>query len=276
LGAALATGCEPTPPPASNGQACSYDGYDYDECYVDQAWQDTAVRLVERRNVLILNSSITSTSSGPCLLLRNVEKVDIINVDIADCTESGIRLSNQGDAIDVEIRGGSVTNTGRVAASNGSCINAGETPGQGHTGLIIDGVTLDDCGFDDLDHAIYVQTPGYVIRNVIVGDSAGNGISVRAAGLVENTIHQGTVAPGKAHIRYFNDHPCRGDGTVRFLNNQVADAGTVGDIDISLLWSSGNTSFACERYEIVGNGTRPEVVYQVSSEFDGYTVLLQE
>jgi hypothetical protein len=109
--------------------------------------------------------------------VRNADGVDLINLAIQGCDESGIRISNQAGSSDVRILGGSIVDTGRGPASNGSCINAGEPPGGQHPNLVIDGVLVDDCGFDDLDHGIYVQTPGYVSRNTVVVDSSGNGIT---------------------------------------------------------------------------------------------------
>jgi hypothetical protein len=228
------------------------------------------VRLISPVDVLVLDSTITNAVNAPCLLVRNADGVDLINLTIQGCDESGIRISNQAGSSDVRILGGSIVDTGRGPASNGSCINAGEPPGGQHPNLVIDGVLVDDCGFDDLDHGIYVQTPGYVIRNTVVVDSSGNGISVRAAGLVEGNTVRGSIAPGKARIRYFNDHACGSADEVVFRNNDV-NYGS-GDNDISLLWSSGNDSLVCGRYRIEGRGPTDDVTITIDPRFDNLDV----
>jgi hypothetical protein len=268
------TGCEMLPP--QNGGSCTYGGRTYSECYVGQSWSGDQQRYIGVSDLLILDSEIRNVSGGPCLLLRGVRNVEVANLTVEGCDQSGIRISNQADSFDVRIIGGSITDTGRVAASNGSCINAGDTGGVGHRGLIIDGVQIQDCGFDDLDHGIYLQTPGYVIRNVVVGDVSGNGISVRSSGLVENNTVNGSVAPGKARIRYFNDHPCETGAAVRIVGNAVDVDTRPNDIDISLLWSAGNGGFACTRYELLGNGDRADVEYQISPEFTAYEIIRQD
>lgn len=255
----------PAPPPAQNGGPCSHDGRQYGQCYIDQAWTG-AVRLIDPVDTLVLNSSITNAVSAPCLLVRNADGIDLINLSIQGCDESGIRVSNQSSSRNVRIIGGTIDDTGRGPGANGSCINAGQPPSGGHPNLVIENTVIDDCGFDDLDHGIYVQTPGYIIRNNVVLDSSGNGISIRSSGLVEGNSVRGSIAAGKARIRYFNDHPCAPGGEVVIRDNDVNYG--AGDQDISLLWSSGNDGFACDRYRIEGRGPTDLVRITIGSQFE--------
>jgi hypothetical protein len=258
-----------------DGGPCAYAGRRYDHCFVGQAWTG-AQRLVDVSDVLVLRSSIADASGGPCLYLRNARRVDLVDLTIAGCDEAGIRISNRTDSTDVRILGGSIRDTGRTWGSNGSCITAGVTGRVRHPGLVIDGVAVDACGFNDLDHGIYVQAQDYVIRDVLVGDVTGNGISVRSSGLVEGATVRGKVGDGKARIRYYNDHPCGPSDTVRFLDNDVDYDATPGDLDVSLLWSGGDDDLACGRYVIRGNGPAARVAYQIRPEFDALDVTLVE
>lgn len=259
-----------------DGGPCTHQGVDYADCYIGLSWTGAQQRYLSVERVLLLDSSISDVKDGPCLLLRGVRSFDVFNLTIDGCDQSGIRVSNRTDSHDVRIVGGSVEQTGRRSESNGSCINAGVTAGVVHSGLIIDGVELDGCGFNELDHGIYVQSPGFVIRNVTVGETSGNGISIRSSGLVEGNTIRGPVAKGKAAIRYFNDHPCEPDGTVRILNNRSTVGAETDGVDISLLWSEGDDDLACSNYELTGNGPAEVTVYQVVDRYLPYEVVLQE
>ena len=262
-------------PADQDGGPCDYAGRTYEACFVDRSWTG-GQRLVDVSDVLVLRSSVTDASNGPCLYLRNAHRVDLVDLTITGCDETGIRISNRTDSTDVRILGGSIRDTGRTSASNGSCITAGRTGDVRHPGLVIDGVTLDACGYDEFDHGIYLQAQDYVVRNVVVGDVTGNGISVRSSGLVERVTVRGAVGDGKARIRYFNDQPCGASGTVRFLDNDVDYDATPGDLDVSLLWSDGDDDLACNRYVILGNGPASRVEYQIRAEFASRDLILRE
>lgn len=101
------------PPPSQSGGPCDHDGQSYSHCYVGLSTGST-LSIEGKSAVLIRNVTITAVAGGPCLYLKNIARLDVINVAAVGCDDRyGIELRGVSD--------GRIANTS-VADVAGSCL----------------------------------------------------------------------------------------------------------------------------------------------------------
>jgi hypothetical protein len=200
-------------------------------------------------NTLVRNVTIRDVD-GAGIFLRNVENVRIESVTILNASGDGIRLSSEGSTSNVVIVDSVIRNVGEDG------INAGQRPGVDHTGLEIIDSTISGTGLngsrDGLRHGLYIQSSDYLIEgNTIERSTDGNGISVRASGIIRDNF---VDTSGKSGIAYFADHPRGAGDRLVIEGNTVVDSGVFDHrSDIDLLSITGAQVANAVRTVVVRN-----------------------